>query len=119
MPRTDIKSRIDQRKKIEQAMRVSPVMRVFNAGVKLYEDIRGLNIGGAESGRRAKASAVARYLKSQVGPISGSDRREISRLRSDLSSPGRVEIIEMERLQAQVKPLPKWAKKRPWGKKKP
>jgi hypothetical protein len=37
-----------------------PVRRIFNAAVTAYENARGLNIGGAESGRRAKALAMKR-----------------------------------------------------------
>lgn len=35
-----------------------PIRKIFNAGVTAYENLSGLNIGGAESGRRAKAAAI-------------------------------------------------------------
>lgn len=42
----------------------SPIQKIFNAGVTAYENARGLNVGGAESGRRAKAIAMKKRKKS-------------------------------------------------------
>lgn len=47
-----------QRKKAD--FTEGPVRKLFNAGVTAYENMRGLNIGGAESGRRARAEAIRR-----------------------------------------------------------
>lgn len=40
-----------------------PVRTLFDAAVEGYENLRGLNVGGAESGRRAKSSAMKKARK--------------------------------------------------------
>lgn len=59
MARVKVTDRIKQR----QLNTKGPVRRLFEAGVQAYEDARGLNIGGAESGRNARAIAMKRQQK--------------------------------------------------------
>ena len=45
------------------AMQKGPVQRIVEGAMNAYENMRGLNIGGAESGRIAKAKALKKYKK--------------------------------------------------------
>jgi hypothetical protein len=72
MARQDPAVRAKKRQQVSDAMNKSPVSRLINAGMTAIENIRGLNIGGAQSGRMAKAQAQRNAQKTLVGKMNTS-----------------------------------------------
>lgn len=71
MARTDPVARAQERaaqaartKKVRELMSKSPIQRTIESGIRFVEDVKGLNIGGPESGRRAREKAAKKYQKS-------------------------------------------------------
>lgn len=83
MARAKVADRIKQR----QLNTKGPVRRLFEAGVRAYEDVRGLNIGGAESGRNARAAAVTKYLKTNTRNPSTADLGQIAGIGYNIRHP--------------------------------
>lgn len=95
MARESVAGRIARRAKIKEAMAKGPVRQLFEKGIRAYEDIRGLNIGGAESGRIARAQAVTKYLKSSIQNPSAEDRKQISLIGRGIRHPEGEDVLDI------------------------
>lgn len=115
MARATPSERSKLRKRFEMGILKSPVYEMWDRAVSAYENLRGLNVGGAESGRRARAKAVGKYLDTMFR----GERKAVSGLQRDMEAdPARDKVMDVERLSAQVRPLPEYMQKRgKWRKK--
>jgi hypothetical protein len=89
------------------------IRNLIDRGITAFEDVKGLNIGGPQSGRLARAYATMKFLASQTPNPTSDDLDQIKSIGANIANPQPTEFSDFQDMITGVRDTRR-GKKGPW-----